>query len=243
MPWTYNGKNIREGRSWQDDAGIKHPPTWGRWSDEEKEAKGLVWVDPPSAETYDQRFFWGPDNPKDLDALKVEWVARVKDDANKRMATTDWIFIRQEEQGSKLPRRVAAYRQLTRKASNDIEDALLAAETHEDFVAAATSMEWPPQPEDLTEEQLAEKLPLPNFIVRSVLGSTRIAIVDAYIASLPEGEAKATLKAKWETGPIFHFDHADTQGIAAVIQSQEAEFDVAVAWSAGEALRYEEDGE
>ena len=47
MPYLYNGRIIREGRSWQDDAGIKHPPTWGRWSDAEKVAKGLVWQDPP----------------------------------------------------------------------------------------------------------------------------------------------------------------------------------------------------
>jgi hypothetical protein len=47
MPYLYNGKIIREGRSWTDDAGVKHPTNWASWSDAEKAAKGLVWQDPP----------------------------------------------------------------------------------------------------------------------------------------------------------------------------------------------------
>lgn len=45
MPWVYKGKVIREQWPWSTDEGIKHPPNWGIWSDEEKRAQGLVWKD------------------------------------------------------------------------------------------------------------------------------------------------------------------------------------------------------
>ena len=44
MPWRYNKTRIiKEGKPWQDDEGIKHPWCWGRWDDEYKGSKGLVW--------------------------------------------------------------------------------------------------------------------------------------------------------------------------------------------------------
>jgi len=45
--WTYTGKRIKEGRAWTDNNGIQHPTNWASWSDVEKRARGLVWVDPP----------------------------------------------------------------------------------------------------------------------------------------------------------------------------------------------------
>ena len=65
MAWTYNTKVIREGRSWTNDDGIKHPSNWGSWSDEEKTTAGLVWVDDPAP--FDLRFYWAADVPKALD--------------------------------------------------------------------------------------------------------------------------------------------------------------------------------
>jgi hypothetical protein len=65
MAYYYSDKIIREGRGWTDAKGIKHPTNWGRWSDAEKLAAGLVWRDDPAP--YDNRFYWDADTPKALD--------------------------------------------------------------------------------------------------------------------------------------------------------------------------------
>ena len=67
--WTYNGKRIREGRAWRNADGIQHPTSWGRWSDAEKVAAGLVWVDPPAS--FDNRFYWDANTPKALDDVNA----------------------------------------------------------------------------------------------------------------------------------------------------------------------------
>jgi hypothetical protein len=38
---------------------------------------------------YDDRFYWGHNNPKDLDGLKAQWTAQMKDTANKLLSQTD----------------------------------------------------------------------------------------------------------------------------------------------------------
>ena len=43
--WMYKNRVIREGRSWTDDNGVKHPHNWIIWSDEYKAQMGLVWKD------------------------------------------------------------------------------------------------------------------------------------------------------------------------------------------------------
>lgn len=42
MPWKLSGTIIREGRSWVDASGIRHPTNWIQWTDAEKEAVGLA---------------------------------------------------------------------------------------------------------------------------------------------------------------------------------------------------------
>jgi hypothetical protein len=59
--WTLNGRVIREGRSFIDDNGVKHPASWGSYEASYKASIGLVEV---AVETKpDERFYWvtGPD--------------------------------------------------------------------------------------------------------------------------------------------------------------------------------------
>ena len=44
--WKYNGRVIREGKSWTDDNGIQHPSNWNIWSADEKAAAGLTEATP-----------------------------------------------------------------------------------------------------------------------------------------------------------------------------------------------------
>lgn len=156
MAWTYLGKIIREGRSWADGNGIKHPTNWGRWSDAEKQAAGLVWKDDPAP--YDNRFWWDADTPKALDdvnavdengdpvldekgeqvvtlGLKSIWKSQTKAIAGGLLAPSDWYVTRQAETGEAAPQAVLDYRAAVRAASGTIEAAIDAAADHAAFVA------------------------------------------------------------------------------------------------------------
>jgi hypothetical protein len=156
MAWTFNGKIIREGRSWTGAKGIKHPTGWGRWSEAEKLASGLVWQDDPAP--YDNRFYWDANTPKELDdvpavneegqrilddkgeqvitlGLKSVWKNTIKAQAGGLLAASDWYVTRKAETGADIPADVLTYREAVRTASNTIEAAIDAAADHAAFVA------------------------------------------------------------------------------------------------------------
>ena len=156
MAWTFNGKIIREGRSWTDGNGIKHPTNWGRWSDDEKQAAGLVWKDDPKP--YDNRFWWDAETAKALDdvnavdengdpildekgeqvvtlGLKSIWKSIIKQQAGGLLASTDWYVIRKADDGQDIPIEVSNYREAIRQYSNVLEGWIDAAADHDAFVA------------------------------------------------------------------------------------------------------------
>ena len=158
MPYSYSGKMLREGRSFKDNDGVMHPATWATaWSDEEKAAKGLVWVEP--SPTFDSRFYWSAGVEKALEdvaevdvdgaplldengvqvitkGLKSNAIALVKTQAGGLLASTDWMVIKASEVAEYVvPADVIAYRSDVRTASNSIEAAILATTTLEEFKA------------------------------------------------------------------------------------------------------------
>ena len=156
MAWTYLGKIIREGRSWTNADGVTHPTSWGKWSDDDKQAAGLVWQDDPAP--YDNRFWWDADTPKALDdvnavdengdpvldekgnqvvtkGLKSVWISQTKTTAGGLLASSDWYVTRQAETGEAVPQAVLDYRAAVRAASGTIEAAITAAADHAAFVA------------------------------------------------------------------------------------------------------------
>ena len=160
--WTYNGKQIREGRAWKNADGIQHPTSWGRWSDAEKVAAGLVWVDPPAS--FDNRFFWDANTPKALDdanavdedgnpvleggeqmvilGLKSQWKATIKAQAGGLLQPTDWMVIKAQEVSEYLvPAATLTYRADVRAASNTIEAVIDGAADHTAFIALFTAPE------------------------------------------------------------------------------------------------------
>ena len=46
---------------------------------------------------WDQRFYWGVDNPKDLDQLKATWKQKQNDIASSLLAPSDWRVIKASE--------------------------------------------------------------------------------------------------------------------------------------------------
>ena len=155
--WTYNGLRKREGRVWTDNNGTMYPSQWwSRTTTEEKEAKGLVWVDDPIQ--YDSRFYTGDGTPKALDdvnvvdedgnpvldadgvqivtkGLKSNAIAQVKATAAGLLQPTDWMVTRKAETGTEVPSAIGDYRTAVRTASEAIEAAINAVTTHDAFMA------------------------------------------------------------------------------------------------------------
>lgn len=130
-----NGTPISPDNAFKTEDGTQYPANWIRLaSSEERAAIGIVEV--PDPEWYDQRFYWGVDNPKDLDALKVQWIAQTKADANANLSQTDWMVIRKAERNIDVPADVASSRAAIIAAANDKEAAITAATTVEELIAA-----------------------------------------------------------------------------------------------------------
>ena len=156
MAWTYLGKIIREGRSWTNADGVTHPTSWGKWSDDDKQAAGLVWQDDPAP--FDNRFWWDADTPKALDdvnavdengdpvldekgnqvvtlGLKSVHKTMVKQQAGGLLASTDWYVVRHAESGTAIPIEVSNYRAAIRAYSGYLEGLIDGAADHAAFVA------------------------------------------------------------------------------------------------------------
>ena len=110
---------------------IQYPANWLRLASlEEKQAIGITEVanDP----TYDQRFYWGVDNPKQLDdktetvdgeevkttGLKTLWSATQGDVAASLLTPSDWRVIKAKETGTNIPSTWKTYRAAVRTACN-----------------------------------------------------------------------------------------------------------------------------
>ena len=77
---------------------VSYPANWLRLSSpQERKAIGITEV--PDPQPYDQRFYWGPGLPKDHAQLVEQWVAQTRTTANTLLAPTDWIIIREADNG------------------------------------------------------------------------------------------------------------------------------------------------
>ena len=98
-------------------AGIQYPANWLRLASlEEKTTLGITEVanDP----TYDQRFYWGVDNPKDLTDLKTQWKATQSQICDSLLSPSDWRVTRAAELGQAVASKWLTYRGAVRSACN-----------------------------------------------------------------------------------------------------------------------------
>jgi len=101
--------------------GVQYPANWLRLaSPEEREAIGITEVpDPP---VWDQRFYWGYDAeghliPKDHTQLVEQWTQQTRHTANTLLAPTDWIIIREADNGKTADPVLRTWREEIRLAS------------------------------------------------------------------------------------------------------------------------------
>jgi len=152
-----NGKPLAVDTPFQID-GTSYPANWLRLTSiEEKNAVGITEV-PDDVIDYDSRFYWGVDNPKQLDdltvtpeqgepytqhGLKHQWIAQVKDTANKLLAQSDWMVIRKIERSVDIPTDVATYRTAVIAEANRLETGIDGSVDVPALIAVVTTQAWP----------------------------------------------------------------------------------------------------
>jgi hypothetical protein len=149
--------------------GINYPANWLRLSTlEEKEAIGITEVpDPPY---YDQRFYWGYDAdgnliPKDHTQLVTQWSDQTRTTAGTLLLPSDWLVVRQADNGTEVPVEWKDWRQSIRLETGTKINAIEATTTTDELAAYITGPDypvWPPDPnqplppveeeEEVTEE-------------------------------------------------------------------------------------------
>ena len=112
-----NGKTLQYDRAFTHNQ-ISYPANWLRLTTlEEKQAIGITEV-VDNTQSYDQRFYWGVDNPKDLDQLKDNWKAQQTDYAASVLSQSDWRVVKAKETGTNIPSAWKTYRAAVRTSCN-----------------------------------------------------------------------------------------------------------------------------
>jgi hypothetical protein len=132
--------------------GIQYPANWLRLSTlEEKEAIGITeQADPP---VWDQRFAWGYSEDgqliwKDHTQLVEQWVAQTRTTAGTLIQPTDWMVIREQDNGTVVPESVKALREDIRLATGQKNAAIEATADTAELAAYITGSEYPVWPSD-----------------------------------------------------------------------------------------------
>ena len=148
MAFLLDGQPLAVDTPFKTPDGTQYPANWLRLSTaEEKEAIGITEVPDPTP--YDQRFYWGPNLPKDHGQLVEQWTAQTRTTANSLLSPTDWIIIREADNGKAADPVLKTWREEIRLAAGSKvyeigqtadTDALAAYITGADYPA------WPVDP-------------------------------------------------------------------------------------------------
>jgi hypothetical protein len=106
-------------------------------SPEERAAIGIT--EAPDPVWYDQRFYWGPELPKDHGQLVEQWIGQTRTTANTLLAPTDWMVIREADNGKAMDVAIKTERQGIREAAGTKIAAINATATTAELAAYITS--------------------------------------------------------------------------------------------------------
>ena len=144
-----DGKTLQYDRAFTHN-GAQYPANWLRLTTlEEKQAIGIVEVPDPAVESWDERFYRGVDNPRDLDQLKTIWKQKQTDIASSLLTPSDWRVIKASEVTDyTVESEWTTYRAAVRTACNtrqtEIDDCVDVAALKELIDNPTTS--WPTEP-------------------------------------------------------------------------------------------------
>ena len=128
------------------------PANWLRLSSpDDRIAVGITEVpDPPS---YDQRFYWGYTAsgtliPKDHTGLVETWTDQTRQTANTLLAPSDWVIIREYDNGTVPASGVKEWRQSIRVSCESKVSEIAATTTTDElayYITGSGYPYWPPQ--------------------------------------------------------------------------------------------------
>ena len=136
-----------------DVKGIQRPANWLRLaSPDEREAAGVTEVPDPPAPP-DQRFYWGWDAdgkpiPKDHTQLVEQWSQQTRQTANTLLQPTDWIIIREADNGKPADPLLKTWRQDIRLAAGIKISAIQETTDTPALAAYITCADYPVWPRD-----------------------------------------------------------------------------------------------
>jgi len=152
--------------------GIQYPANWLRLSTpEEREAIGITEVPDPTP--YDQRFYWGYDAdgnllPKDHAQLVEQWCDQTRTTAGTLLQPTDWIIIREADNGKPADPLLKTWREDIRIATG-VKNATIAATPDTaslaEYITGAEYPVWPRDPyspDPATADSVADGPELPS---------------------------------------------------------------------------------
>ena len=153
--FLFNGHPLSPDSSFTDPkTGVQYPANWLRLaSPEERAAIGIT--EEPDPAPYDQRFYWGPELPKDHGQLVEQWVSQTRTTANTLLAPTDWQVIREADNGKLMSAETKADRQFIRETAGSKIASINATTTTAELAAYITSNDysnWNPVPGPVTDD-------------------------------------------------------------------------------------------
>ena len=135
MAFQLNSKPLATDVAFKTSDGTQYPANWLRLaSADEKKKIGITEVADEAA--YDQRFYWGVGNAKELvdktekidgkdvttKGLKTNCVDQQKETAGSLLAPSDWYVTRKAEKGTAIPSDITTYRDSLRTICKTRED-------------------------------------------------------------------------------------------------------------------------
>lgn len=151
-----NGKPLGIDVPFTTEDGTQYPSNWLRLATaEEKAAIGIT--EHADLPVYDDRFYWGVDNPKQLDdetitpeqgdsyvqkGLKSQWIAQVKQTASALLAQSDWMIVRKYERKVAIPEAVVTKRAAVIAEADRLETEITACADVEALIAVVNSQNW-----------------------------------------------------------------------------------------------------
>lgn len=135
-----NGQPLSPDNPFTTQDGTQYPANWLRLaSADEKASIGITEVNDP--ETYDDRFYWGVGNPKDVEMVREMLATQLKAASYSMLAPTDYKLVRKVETGEEVDAPTLAKRTAIREAYASNAAALAAATTVAEM--AAITFTWP----------------------------------------------------------------------------------------------------
>lgn len=149
-----NGRPISPDSPFEHN-GISYPANWIRLaSPEEREAIGIL--EQPDPLPWDQRFAWGYREDgtliwKDHTQLVEQWTQQTRTTAGTLLNPSDWMVIREQDNGVAVPAEWRTWREAIRTAAGTKIQAITATTDTPSLAAYITGPDYPSWPQDPTQ--------------------------------------------------------------------------------------------